>query len=485
MLLCTLGFLGTPSDAWAKPTRSSVRVTIDFKDVDLSVFIRFISELTGKNFVLDDKIKGKITVYSPTKVSVRQAYDLFLATLEVRQLVTIPRGNITRIVRMSDVSPDRSVFVYKLKNANAKDTAALLTQLASQKQADSQAAGRRVGLRPAGEFDGPVHVLADPATNSLLISATSNSFNQLRKVITELDAPRKQVFLEAVILEVAMDRLRELGTNPLEIIAAGEAGSFRGLAGFNRVPEDISLFAQALSGVASGGTLTVLNSVNARAFLQLLMTLTDTNIISTPQVLASDNEKAKIVVGENRPFPTGQSQSISGATLVTIERRDVGVTLEMTPQVLEGDRVRIKVKQEITAIAENVAQTIGIGEASVPVGPTTTKRAMETVAIARNQQTIVVGGLVRDNVTINESKIPLLGDIPFLGWLFRSQSTRSEKLNLLVFLTPHILDNDVDVVKLNREKATDAEAMRLKSNNQVSSTLEQALQEQLLNFDQK
>ena len=168
--------------------------------------------------------------------------------------------------------------------------------------------------------------------------------------------------------------------------------------------------------------MSVLNTVNVRAFLQLLLSLTDTNVLSTPQVLAADNQKAKIVVGENRPFPTGQAQGITGGTLVTIERKDVGVTLELTPQVLENDLIRLEIKQEITAIAENVAQTIGSGTSSVPVGPTTTKRSMETTTIAKDQQTIVIGGLVRDNIIINERKVPLLGDIPFLGWLFKFQS---------------------------------------------------------------
>jgi general secretion pathway protein D len=209
------------------------------------------------------------------------------------------------------------------------------------------------------------------------------------------------------------------------------------------------------------------------------MSLTDTNVISTPQVLAADNQKAKIVVGENRPFPTGQAQGITGGTLVTIERKDVGVTLEITPQVMENDLIRLEIKQEITAIAENVAQTIGSGTSSVPVGPTTTKRSMETTTIAKDQQTIVIGGLVRDNVILNERKVPLLGDIPFLGWLFRFQSTAVQKLNLLVFLTPSLIRDDADVLELNARKAADLGTLQRESRVEEPTRLKQDVLEKL------
>ena len=233
------------------------------------------------------------------------------------------------------------------------------------------------------------------------------------------------------------------------------------------------------AGGATGGAVTVLNTLNVRAFMNLLMNMTDTNILSTPQVLAADNQKAKIVVGENRPFPTGQAQGITGGTLVTIERKDVGVTLELPPQVLEDDQIRLEIKQEITAIAENVAQTIGSGSASIPVGPTTTKRSMETTTIAQDQQTLVVGGLVRDNITLSEKKVPVLGDIPWLGWLFRSQTRTTEKLNLLVFLTPHLVRDDADMVELNARKARDLNTLQRDNRIEEPTKLKQDVLERL------
>jgi general secretion pathway protein D len=267
------------------------------------------------------------------------------------------------------------------------------------------------------------------------------------------------------------------------VLGAGKTGFVQGIGGFNRAPEDLATFAQAISGVAAGGAAgpaaPLLNTLNVRAFMNLLMNLTDTNVLSTPQVLAADNQKAKIVVGENRPFPTGQAQGITGGTLVTIERKDVGVTLELTPQVLEGDLIRLEIKQEITAIAENVAQTIGAGSASIPVGPTTTKRSMETTTVAQDQQTLVIGGLVRDNITLSEKKIPVLGDIPWIGWLFKSQSRQVEKLNLLVFLTPHLVRDDADVVELNARKARDINILQRDNRIEEPTKLKQDVLERL------
>ena len=164
---------------------------------------------------------------------------------------------------------------------------------------------------------------------------------------------------------------------------------------------------------------------------------------------------------------------------MTIERKDVGVTLEITPQVLEDELIRLEIKQEITAIADNVAQTIGAGTASVPVGPTTTKRSMETTTIARNQQTLVVGGLVRDNITISEKKVPFFGDIPWLGWFFKSQSRQAEKLNLLVFLTPHLVQDEQDVVDLNRRKAKEVNTLQRDNRVEEPTKLKQDILEKL------
>jgi general secretion pathway protein D len=484
-LLVVLSGLLLPLAPRAEPGGTSPgRVSLDFNDVELSVFVRFISELTGRNFVLDDVVKkagGKISVYSPTKVTQDQAYSMFVAALEVSRLAVVTKGNVHQIVAMGDLPPERGAFVYKLKHANATDLAAILTNLVARSQTVAQTApGARPPFRTLSEFEAPVQVFADKATNSIIISSTKTAYTKLQSVIRDLDTRRNQVFVEAVILEVQVDRLRQIGSDPVQVIAAGQSGSVRAIGSLNTAPENLSTLATAIiGGAATGGGLSVLNTINVRAFLQLLLSLTDTNVLSTPQVLAADNQKAKIVVGENRPFPTGQAQGITGGTLVTIERKDVGVTLELTPQVLENDLIRLEIKQEITAISEDVAQTIGSGTSSVPVGPTTTKRSMETTAIAKDQQTIVVGGLVRDNITISERKVPLLGDIPFLGWLFKFQSRQVTKLNLLVFLTPTLVRDDADVVELNARKSAELGTLQRENRIEEPTRLKQDVFEKL------
>lgn len=478
----------SPCLLWAEATPVSIgRVALDFNDVDLSVFVRFISELTGKNFVLDDTVKktgGKISVFSPTKVTPDQAYTMFVSALEVSRLAVVPKGTVYQIIPMGDLPPERGVYVYKLKHANATDLAAVLTNLVARSQTVAQTApGARPPIRPLTEFEAPVQVFADKPTNSIIISATKIAYGKLQSVIKDLDTRRNQVFVEAVILEVEMDRLRQIGTDPIQAVAAGQSGSVRAIGGLNRAPEDLASVAQSILGIAAasttGGTVSVLNTVNIRAFLQLLMSLTDTNILSTPQILAADNQKAKIVVGENVPFPTGQAQGITGGTLVTIERKDVGVTLEITPQVLEDDLVRLEIKQEISAIEAGVAQTIGVGNSSVPVGPTTTKRSLETTTIAKNAQTLVVGGLVRDNILLTENKVPFFGDIPLLGWLFRSQTRQVQKLNLLVFLTPQLVKNEIDMVELNTRKSTELSTLQRETRIEEPTRLKQEVLEKL------
>ena len=227
------------------------KVALDFNDVDIPVFVRFISELTGKNFVLDETIKklgGKISVFSPTRVSPDQAFNMFIAALEAARLAVVPKtGNLYQIVPMGDLPPERGVFVYKLKHANATDLAAVLTNLVARSQTVAQITpGTRPPIRPLTEFEAPVQVFADKATNSIVISSTKLAWSHLQSVIRDLDIRRKQVFVEAVILEVQVDRLRQIGTDPTQVLGAGKTGFLQGIGGLNRAPEELASVAQAI-----------------------------------------------------------------------------------------------------------------------------------------------------------------------------------------------------------------------------------------------
>jgi general secretion pathway protein D len=407
-------------------------ITLDFNNVDLPVFVKFVSELTGRNFIIDERVKGKVTIFSPSKVPVDRVYDIFLSVLELKGFSVVQSGPVYQIIPFAEVPPDRSVHVYTLENTQAEEVAKVLLGLVAR-----TAGPARRTSRPTGELTGTVQILSDKTTNSLIITATDEDYEVLKAVIQKLDMKRRQVYVEAVVLEMAADKFRELGTDLGAVFGyLSDNGDVAAIGGFNQNPNDLIELAR-VPGVDVG-------TVNIRALLRALQSNTDVNILSTPQILTSDNQKAEIVVAQNVPFPGAQSQTVGGNVQTTIERRDVGIILRLTPQVLENELVKLDVYQEISSVVDT-AQTVG----TIVLGPTTNKRSANTTVIVHDSQTVVIGGLIRDNVVVTQRKIPLLGDIPLLGWLFKFQSRRVEKTNLLIFLTPHLVreSEDLDAIR--------------------------------------
>lgn len=446
-----LGVFLLPASAWSEETAvpppdnaapvaatSQRQVTLDFNNVDLPVFVKFVSELTGKNFLIDERVRGKVTIYSPARIPIDKVYHVFLSVLSLKGLTAVPVGEVVQILPSSEVTPDRTINVYYLENASAEEMAKLLSGLVTR----ATPAGVRPppGVKPAGEFEGPVQIIPDKPTNSLIVTATESDYEMLKDVIKKLDVRRKQIYVEAVIMEVGQDRLREIGT---EFGAAAgyqtNDESLTVIGGFNQTPEDLLSVAN-IPGID-------LSIVNVRALLKALQGTSDVNILSTPQIMTTSNQKARIVVGQNVPFPTGSSQTAGGLVQRSIQRQDVGVTLEITPEVLEGNRVRMDVRQEISTVTDTPQPVL------IEIGPTTNKREASTTVVVSNRETVVIGGLIRDDLTKIERKIPLLGDIPLLGWLFKVRSTRVVKTNLLIFLTPHVLEQDTEVAQLREKKA--------------------------------
>jgi general secretion pathway protein D len=420
-------------------------VSVDFNNVDLAVFVKFISELTGRNFVIDEKVKGKVTVFSPHPMSVDQAYKVFQAVLEGKGLTAYPVGDVIRIVPSNEAPTDRGIRVYTLEHANADEMAKLIATLTTRTL--TPVAIRTDGQRIPTEFEGPVQVVPDKATNSLIITASARDFEMLKGVIRRLDIRRRQVFVEVAILDVNVDRLKELG-NELSGLFTHSSKDVSVLGGLNRQPEDIFSITDAITRAGAAGSGISLGIVNIRSFLHALITRTNANVLSTPQLMTVDNQKARIVVGQNVPFLTGSTTSnVGAATVQTVERRDVGVTLELIPQILEGDRIRLDIRQEISALTDTPAEIL------VRLGPTTDKRETTTSVIVQNHETVVIGGLMKDNLIVNETKIPLLGDIPGVRWLFRFTSRRVEKSNLLVFLTPTILKEEREASAVRDQKS--------------------------------
>jgi general secretion pathway protein D len=551
--------------ALAAPVRAADDATIAFnlQDVELPVLAKFVSEVTGRNFIVDDRVRGKVTVISPTRITPDEAYLVFQSVLQVKGFTTVPAGNFIKIVPAHDavasggragdqvvtrviplhhaevagllpavqplVSKDGVINAYPQANslivvdsgANVERLAALVADLDARqgkapaatrlhvrhlKYADAEGLVRvlsqLVGAplpppaepRPHGSqlmrdearrvaatgnyalaptpvaapepvstgtasgipLEAPVRITADPATNALIVSATPGDWATLAGVIDDLDVRRRQVFVEAIILETTVEKTRALG---VEFQAATALDGHVGIAQANlsslagAVANPTSLPGLLLAA-ASNKKVTLPNgdSVPAQTLLlTALQTDNDLNVLSAPNIITTDNEEAEIVVGRNVPFVA--SRATSGTNLenlfTTITRHDVGITLRMTPQISADDFVRLALFEEVSDLDETAS--LVVGDPSM-VGPTTTIRSASTEVGARDGQTVVIGGLLADTVRGNERSVPYLGHIPVLGALFRRNDDRHTKTNLLVFLTPHIIASDQQMTENSLEQ---------------------------------
>jgi general secretion pathway protein D len=289
-------------------------------------------------------------------------------------------------------------------------------------------------------------IQADSATNSLIITAPEAIYNNLREIIDKLDRRRAQVFVEALIAEITADHVAELGfqfqngnTGNGGAAAFGGTNFSSGGTNIVSVSGSPTSIAGGLNLAVAKGTLTLPNGttvLNLAMLAHFLETQTNTNILSTPNMVMLDNEEAKFVVGQNLPFVTGQYTNTGGGTTVanpfqTIERRDVGLTLRVRPQIAEGGALVLQLYQESSSVVST--------SLSNSAGPTTNKRSIETTAVVDDGQIIALGGLVQDSYTAGVEKVPLLGDVPIIGNLFRYDSHQRSKTNLYVFLRPVIL----------------------------------------------
>lgn len=334
------------------------------------------------------------------------------------------------------------------------------------------------------DFENPVTVTADPATNSLIVSASPQDYQTLHQVIEQLDVPRIQVFVQAIIVEVSAERSRDIGVNfqsasnisgstlgvaqlnfgQLQTALAnplGITGLGIGLASASMCSVPVNLAASVTQGLISGGTGTVsASSSNVSvpcdvALMTALESDSHSNVLSAPTLLTADNEEAMIVVGQNLPFvgSAAANAGLPGQIFNSVDRQNVGITLDIIPQVSEGDYVRLDVYEEVSNVV-NTPQSI-----NNPLGPTTTIRSASTTVMVQDHRTAVIGGLLSDQNTIQRQGVPFFADIPVLGNLFSDNSSDKQKLNLLVFLTPHVVRTREDLRSLaldERQRFIDA-----------------------------
>ncbi|RJP64065.1 MAG: type II secretion system protein GspD [Candidatus Abyssobacteria bacterium SURF_17] len=360
-----------------------------------------------------------------------------------------------------------NIHVYRLENALAEEVAAVLTSLAGTTtpaagQAGAAAPGLTTGVRT---FYKEVSVVADKTTNSLIIIATPQDYAVISRVIEQLDVMRPQVLVETLIAEVSLDFARDLG---IQWLAANPHGQDHGFAGVGQSTGN-SLLGTVGTAIAEGTPVIGLPStfsgmsigyVNIdedfiRAFVEISASEgnDDFNVLSAPHVLTLDNQKAVINISDNVPFITQRVTDVpSGGTTTTnetFEYRDVGIILEITPHISPDRMVRLEIVQKVNDVAELTTGTAA-GALSEK------KREANTSVMVKDRYTLVLGGLIRDTDTVNTSKVPFLGDIPVLGWAFKSTSTNHRKTNLLIFVTPSIVTNVAEATELTLEKRGEA-----------------------------
>jgi general secretion pathway protein D len=587
------------SDSTRKAAKQQQFVSIDFNNVDINVFIKFMSELSGTNFVVDQRVKGKVTIISPSKISMAEAYKVFESVLEVHGYTTVKSGEIVKIIPSPDarskniktmlreeasapedkvvtqlipltyadpveikrlftpmvskssvilaypptnilivtdvysnikrllkilkeiditgigqaisvipldfsdatklvnllntvfkptvqkgrkgvqekiitmVADERTntivllaseidtlrikkliamvdketprgkgkIHVYYCKNATAEELAKVLQEVPTKET------GAAKGKKAAPVVAGNVRISADKATNSLIIMADKEDYMVLENVIKRLDIPRSMVYIEALLMEVDMSTSLNIGIDWTAFGSASLGGKETLVGGgfspgLPNIPSDLLQGGLTLGMLTEPVTIAGVTVSNITAIVNAVKTNDDFRILSTPQVLTTDNEEARITVGENRPFQTRSTTDVSGGTFESFEYRDVGKTLKITPHITEDRLVRMTISLEVTSI--NQAATLTTSSTL----PVTLKRTVDTTVIVKDEQTIVIGGLIDDSTTANQNQVPALGDVPLLGWLFRNKSRDSVKTNLYIFITPRVIKNPEEAYQI-------------------------------------
>ena len=598
-------------------------VSIDFNNVDINLFIKFMSELTGTNFVVDPNVKGKVTIISPARISLDEAYRVFESVLEVNGFTAVKAGEIVKILpapeartrniqtllEQEKASPEDKVVtqliplkyadpeeikrlftplvsknsvilgyppantviitdvqsniqrlmkilkqidqpgagqqisviplqhadaaklvtlltnlfktttprpqqqagasekqpvivadertstivmlasevdtlrvkqligmidretprgkgkihVYYCEHATAEDLAKVLSEIPSQQAstgsaaavggAGGTAASTTASRGPAAVVMGKVQINADKATNILIIMADNEDYEVVESVIKKLDIPRSMVYIESLIMEVNATKSLDLGVkwqifdqtnvNNSNVVYGG---TFSGSGALDAAANLLSPTGLAVGVLSEPFTFGGITLSNIGAIINAVKKDDDFRILSTPQILTTDNEEARITVGENRPFQTRSTTDISGGSYESFEYRDVGKILKITPHVSEGRNVRLKLSLEVTSL-DRLATV-----ATTATRPVTQKRTIDTTVLVQDNHTVVIGGLIDDNRSNNETKVPGLGDIPILGWLFKTQSDANQKTNLYVFLTPRVIKSPEEADRLVSDK---------------------------------
>ena len=378
---------------------------------------------------------------------------------------------ISGLVRKLDVeTPEGTgkINIYYLQNAVAEELVTVVSEFITGVKAAQ-------GTDPAATalpYETEIKIVADKGTNALIVNADLEDYEEIRELLDKLDIPRSQVLIEALFMEVRGSDSINLGVEwqafgadvgaDGSIDKLGFGGSLTNsgrLAGATEaiVDEDGGQLASSLGNGFNLGVfgnfieIDGLQLPSISALVTAVSTRADTNILATPQILTIDNQEAEIKIGENRPFVTQARTGEQGVNDVfqSFDFRDVGLTLKVTPHISQNRFVRLELFQEISRVNEEATTGPGGTGATAPV---TTKRSAQTSVVVQDGHTIVIGGLIEDDASDTETQTPCLGDLPFLGTLFRSTGNSSGKTNLMIFLTPRIITNPMEAANISEDK---------------------------------
>lgn len=350
---------------------------------------------------------------------------------------------IEELIEELDVPANRAgtIQVVRLAHSDAEELAEILKNLVADENEDNK-----------GNQNVKTSIHADASLNALVIRANPTTMNELKDIITSLDVRRLQVLIEAVIMEVSTNFTRELGT---ELAIVDQGGSNLPIA----ITQPSGVLASILQSIATNdpssvnlGTRPLLGGGNLDSsgtsfafIIQAVSENSDVNLLSTPSITTMDNEEAKIVVGQNVPFRTGSTTTGSGGTVnpfTTIQREDVGLTLKVIPHVHDGNSIRLEIEQEVSEVDQTGTIDIGNDGSADLI---TNIRTIETTVLSENGEVVILGGLTRDKKSESERGVPLLKDIPLIGYLFKAKSVRTEKQNLLVFIRSTVIASSSDM----------------------------------------
>jgi len=614
-------------------------ISIDFNNVDINILIKFMSELTGKNFVVDQRVRGKVTIISPSRISVAEAYKVFESVLEIHGFATVKAGKIIKIIPSPDaraknietmlideaqtsedkvvtqliplryadaaaikriIAPliskssvalayaptntliltdfysnikrllrilktidvtgvgrqlsvipleyadatkfvklldsvfkksrrrpkkgvatsedeikfvadertntiillasedeteriknlikmldkqtppgDEKIRVFYLEHATAEELAEVLQSLSGKQRTTD----KKKGKKTSPVVSQNVKITADKGTNSLIIMADKDDYRVLEEIIRKLDIPREMVYIEGLYMDVSTDKDFKLGVEWLVGgaetpggVSVGYGSGFSGsdeygnLKGLGPSDGGLAAFPTGFSVGVIGEAIRIGNVLfpSIGAIVQAYKSDRDIHILSTPQVLVSDNEEASIHVGENIPYQTKSGTAGNSESYNTYEYKDIGMTLKITPQINKNRMLKLEISQKVEAQSQ-------LTQDSSSERPRTLKRTVETTVVVKDGHTVVIGGLIGDSFSQSDYKIPCLGDIPGLGWLFKTDSRSREKTNLYFFLTPHVVENPAEAQAIYEDKKKSMEGAT-SDNNETPQRRQRNLQ---------